>query len=85
MLRGGLKEGIVRNSPYGLAVTEAARKNADAASAGFRNADFKIFKGPMMTNDGRQIIAAGKEYANNDLWLKSMDWLTEGVVGSTKG
>jgi basic membrane protein A len=85
MLRGGLKEGIVRNSPYGLAVTEAARKNADAASAGFRNADFKIFKGPMMTNDGRQIIAAGKEYANNDLWLESMDWLTEGVVGSTKG
>ena len=39
----------------------------------------------MMTNDGRQIIAAGKEYANNDLWPELMDWLTEGVVGSTKG
>jgi hypothetical protein len=31
------------------------------------------------------VFRAGKEYVNNDLWLESMDWLTEGVVGSTKG
>jgi basic membrane protein A and related proteins len=85
MLRGGLKEGIVRNSPYGSAVTEEARKHADAAATEFRTAGFKIFKGPMITNDGRQIIAAGKEYADNDLWLESMDWLVEGVNGSTRG
>jgi simple sugar transport system substrate-binding protein len=39
----------------------------------------------MKTNDGKQIIAAGKEYANSDLWLESMDWLVEGVIGSTRG
>ncbi len=85
MRRGGLKEGIVRNSPYGAAVTEEARKRADAASAEFRTAGFTIFKGPMMTNDGKQAIPAGKAYANNDIWLESMDWLVEGVKGSTKG
>jgi len=84
-LRGGLKEGIVRNSPYGSPVSEAARKNADAASAAFRTSDFKIFKGPMKSNDGKETIAAGTEYANSDLWLDSMNWLVEGVVGSTKG
>ncbi len=83
--RGGLKEGLVRNSPYGAAVSEAARKNADAAAEKFRTADFRIFKGPMKTNDGKQIIEAGREYANTDLWLESMDWLVEGVRGSTRG
>jgi basic membrane protein A and related proteins len=85
MLRGGLKEGIVRNSPYGPAVAEAARKHADAASSEFRTAGFKIYKGPMMTNDGKQIIPAGKEYVINDVWLETTDWLVEGVKGSTKG
>jgi basic membrane protein A len=83
--RGGLKEGIVRNSPYGQAVTEGARKNADAAAANFREASFKIFKGPMKTNEGKQIIEAGREYTNTDLWLESMNWLVEGVKGSTRG
>ena len=85
VLRGGLKEGIVRNSPYGPAVSEAARKDADAAAAKFRTADFRIFKGPMKTNEGKEIIAAGHGYANTDLWLDSMDWLVEGVRGSTRG
>lgn len=84
MRRGGLKEGLVRNSAYGQAVSEAARKNADEASAKFKDGDFRIYTGPMKTNDGRTIIEAGTSYTNNDLWLESMDWLVEGVIGSTK-
>lgn len=83
MRRGGLKEGLVRNSPYGAAVGEAARKNADEASAKFTAGDFRIYAGPMKKNDGTVIIEAGTSYAANDLWLESMDWLVEGVVGST--
>ena len=32
-LRGGLKEGFVKTSAYGKAVSEGARKNADAVKA----------------------------------------------------
>jgi simple sugar transport system substrate-binding protein len=39
----------------------------------------------MKKNDGQQIIEAGREYASNDLWLESVDWLVEGVIGSTRG
>lgn len=83
MRRGGLKEGLVRNSAYGAAVTDAARKNADEASAAFKDGDFRIYAGPMKTNDGKTIIESGTSYAANDLWLESMDWLVEGVIGTT--
>jgi basic membrane protein A and related proteins len=85
MRRGGLKEGLVRNSPYGPAVTEAARKNADDVAAQFRETGYRIYTGPMKTNDGRTAIESGVGYDSNDLWLESMDWLVEGVIGSTQG
>lgn len=85
MRRGGLKEGLVRNSPYGPAVTEAARKNADDVAAQFRETGYRIYTGPMKTNDGKTAIESGAGYASDDLWLESMDWLVEGVIGSTQG
>ena len=36
-------------------------------------------------NTGKEVIAAGTEYDNRALWLEGMDWLVEGVTGSTKG
>lgn len=83
--RGGLQQGMVRNSPYGKAVSDAARANADDATKKLIDGSFKVFKGPIKTNDGKVAIEASKEYASNDLWLDSMDWLTEGVVGSVSG
>jgi basic membrane protein A len=85
MIRGGLKEGIVRNVPYGAAVSEEARKRGDAAKATFTEGAFNIYKGPMKDNMGKQVIAAGTEYDNRALWLEGMDWLVEGVNGSAKG
>src|SRR5436190_823792 len=49
-LRGGLKEGFVKLSPYGKAVSEAARKNADSVKAQMTKGDFVIFKGPIKDN-----------------------------------
>lgn len=82
--RGGLKEGIVRNAPYGRAVGEKARKHADSAKAKFMDGTFVIYKGPMTDNTGKTVIAAGKGYDRTDVWLESMDWLVEGVIGSTR-
>ena len=85
VLRGGLKEGLVRNSPFGPAVSAAARTNAEAASNKFKTEDFRIYTGPIKTNDGKIVIDSGTSYGSHDLWLESMNWLVEGVIGTTHG
>ena len=85
LVRGGLKERIVRNSPYGTAVSEKARKQADAARDKFMSGTFVIYKGPIKDNAGKTVIAAGESHGQTDVWLESMNWLVEGVIGSTTG
>lgn len=84
LIRGGLKEGIVKVSDYNQVVTDAVRKQADAAKDKFMSGGMVVYKGPIKDNTGRVVIAAGKEHVQTDIWLESMDWLVEGVIGSTK-
>src|SRR5260370_19973077 len=56
MVRGGLKEHIVKTSPYGPAVSETAKKAADAVKAKFMDGSFVIFKGPLKDNTSNAII-----------------------------
>lgn len=81
-IRGGLKEGYVKTSAYGPAVTEAARKNADDIKARMVAGSFDVFKGPVKDNKGNVVIAAGKTLKQRDLELESMNYLVEGVIGS---
>jgi simple sugar transport system substrate-binding protein len=81
-VRGGLKEGFVKPSPYGSMVSEAARKNADAVKAAMMSGSFDIFKGELKDNTGKVVIAKGKTLKQTDLELESMNYLVEGVVGS---
>ena len=80
--RGGLAEGFVKMSPYGPAVGEAARKNADAAKAEIMKGNFAVFKGPLMDNKGKQVIPAGASYPETAIQLESTNWLVEGINGS---
>jgi basic membrane protein A and related proteins len=84
LIRGGLKEGFVKCSDYGPAVSDAAKKDAEAAKAKFMDGSMVIFKGPLMDNTGKEILPAGKEYKQQDIELESMGWLVDGVIGSTK-
>ena len=81
LVRGGLKEGIVKTSPYGPAVSEAARKAADAVKAKFLDGSFVIFKGPLRDNTGKVVIPAGKAYPQTAIELESMNYLVEGALG----
>ncbi|CCQ74457.1 BMP family ABC transporter substrate-binding protein [Magnetospira sp. QH-2] len=81
LVRGGLKEGIVKMSDYGPAASAEARKHADAVKAKFLAGDMVIYKGPIETNKGKTIIPAGKAHGQTDIWLESMDWLVKGVIG----
>ena len=81
-LRGGLKEGYVQMSPYGPAVTDAAKKQADGIKAQMVAGGFDIFKGPLKDNKGKEIIASGKTLKQTDIELEKTNYLVEGVLGS---
>jgi basic membrane protein A len=83
-VRGGLKDGFVKPSPYGAMVTAAARKNADEVKAAMLKGSFDIFKGGsagLKDNTGKVVIPAGKAYQQTDVALEGMNYLVEGVVG----
>ena len=81
-VRGGLKEGFVKASPYGAAVSDKARNAADAAKAKMLKEEFVIFTGGLKDNTGKVVIPAGKGYAQQAIELESMNYLVEGVIGS---
>ena len=81
--RGGLKEGVVKVAPYGPKVSEAARKHADDIKAKLVAGTYTIFKGPIKDNKGNTAIAAGVERGQTDVVLEEMNYLVEGVIGST--
>jgi simple sugar transport system substrate-binding protein len=81
LLRGGLKEGFVKLSPYGPAVSDAAKARADEAKGKLTEGTLTIFKGPIKSNTGKTLIPAGSEQAQTDINLEKMDYLVEGVIG----
>jgi simple sugar transport system substrate-binding protein len=82
LVRGGLKEGFVKLSPYGEAVSEETKKKADAAKAALESGSFVIFKGPLKSNDGEEILAEGVSRGQTDIELEKMNYLVDGVKGA---
>jgi basic membrane protein A and related proteins len=80
-LRGGLKEGFVKASPYGKAVSDGARKDADGIKAKMLKDEFVIFKGPLKDNTGKVVIPGGTMQKQTDIVLEQMNYLVAGVVG----
>ncbi|MCX5934671.1 MAG: BMP family ABC transporter substrate-binding protein [Pseudanabaena sp. LacPavin_0818_WC45_MAG_42_6] len=85
VLRGGLKEGFCKVSPFGSAVSAAAKKEAETVMAKFKDGSMIIYAGEMKDNTGKVVIAKGKEFKQIDPDLEKMDWFVEGVIGSVKG
>jgi simple sugar transport system substrate-binding protein len=83
LVRGGLKEGFVRSSPYGAAVSAEAKTKAEAVRSEMLGGNFVIFKGELKDNKGKVVIPKGTELKQTDPVLESMGYLVEGVVGST--
>ena len=79
-LAGGYEVDYVRNTPFGAAATPEAQKAALAAIEGLK-AGKPIYVGPLSDNKGKVVI--DKTYGNLDPFLDKMDYLLEGVSGST--
>jgi basic membrane protein A len=80
-LRGGLREGFVDLSPFGPAVPQRVREQAGQARAALVEGRLSIWKGPLVDNTGKTILAAGQEWLRNDVRLELASFLVEGVVG----
>ena len=82
LVRGGFKEGFVKMSPYGAAVSADAKAKADAAKAKFMDGSMIVYAGPLKDNTGKEVIAAGAQQGQRDIALESMSYLVDGVKGS---
>ena len=81
-VRGGLKDGFVKPSPYGSMVSDAAKKSADAVKAKMMAGTFDIFVGELKDNTGKVVIPKGKAFKQTDGELEGMNYLVDGVLGS---
>ncbi|WP_171575173.1 BMP family ABC transporter substrate-binding protein [Leptolyngbya sp. Cla-17] len=84
LLRGGYKDGFVKISDYGPAVSAEAKQAADAAKAKLQDGSLVIYKGEIKDNTGKTVVPAGKELGQRAIELESMAWLVEGVIGKVK-
>jgi len=82
-VRGGLKDGFVKMSALGPGVSAESRKTFEATQAEMMKGSFSVFKGPLKDNKGNVAVAEGKAFNEDAIELESMDYLVEGVVGST--
>jgi simple sugar transport system substrate-binding protein len=82
-VRGGIADGYVKMSPLGPTVPDAARAQFEAKKAEIMKGGYAVIQGPMKDNAGNVIATAGQAFPEDDIALESMDYLVEGVLGST--
>lgn len=78
---GGLKDNFAKLSPFGPAVSAAAKTDAETAKAGLIDGSLVIYKGELKDNTGKVILPANKDYTQRSPELEKMDWLVDGVIG----
>ncbi|MEM6253769.1 MAG: BMP family ABC transporter substrate-binding protein [Cyanobacteria bacterium P01_D01_bin.156] len=85
ILRGGLADKFCKLSPYGPAVTDEAKADAEAAREKILKGELVIYEGELKDNTGKSILSAGEKYEQQNIELEKMNWLIEGVKGSIDG
>ena len=82
IVRGGLAENFWQLSPYGPAVDEEAKADAEAVKEKFADATMVIYTGELKDNEGQVILPDGEAYEQTAIELETTDWLVDGVQGS---
>jgi len=76
---GGIKDGMIKLAPFNKVVPPDVQALVKKAEAEIAAGKLSPFTGPMKTNDGKEVLAAGKTITDAD--LSKMDYYVEGVVG----
>ena len=80
-VRGGLKDGFVKMSPLGPAVSDEARNKFEATKAEMMKGGYSVFKTGLKDNNGNVVVTS--DLVEDAIELESMGYLVEGVIGST--
>jgi basic membrane protein A len=78
-LWGGMKDGMIRIEAFNESVPKAVVDEVLARAEAIRSGQFHPFTGPIRSNDGREIAAAG--IVLSDEQLGAMNFYVEGVFG----
>jgi simple sugar transport system substrate-binding protein len=76
---GGIKDGMIKLAPFNRVVPPDVVAMVKKAEGEIAAGKLSPFTGPMKTNEGREVLAAGKTITDAD--LSKMDYYVEGVVG----
>jgi len=76
---GGIKDGMIKVGPFNKVVPPDVVAMVKKAEGEIAAGKLNPFTGPMKTNDGKEVLAAGKTITDAD--LSKMDYYVEGVVG----
>ncbi|EKQ69460.1 putative ABC-type transport system, periplasmic component/surface lipoprotein [Leptolyngbyaceae cyanobacterium JSC-12] len=80
--QGSLKENYIQMAPFGPAVSDAVKKDADATIAKFVDGSLIVYTGEIKDNTGKVRVPKGTAYKLTDPELDKVDWLANGVIGS---
>ena len=80
--RGGLKEGVVDIAPFGKSVSEETQKLINDTKDKMINEDYNPFSDEIKDQDGKVVCKKGQTLTIDE--IESMDYLVDGVIGSTK-
>lgn len=78
----GIESGIVNISGYGDMVPQEVRDVVAARKQEMIDGGFKVFKGPLLDQNGEERVAA--DAVMTDKEMIEMNWFVQGVVGSTQ-
>ena len=75
---GGLKAGMIKMAPLGPGVSDKTKAGYAKLEAGIKDGKVHPFAGPVVDQDGKVRVAAGKVIADED--LEKMDYFVKGVA-----
>ena len=75
----GVKEGAIDMVSIAKDVPAKAKKQVAAIKKGLKAGKYAIWKGPIQTNDGKEVLAAGK--VADDGFLNGINFYVKGVEG----
>jgi simple sugar transport system substrate-binding protein len=75
----GVKEGAIDMVSVAADVPEDAKKKVEEVKAGLKDGSFSIWKGPIVGQDGKEILA--KDAVADDKFLSGINFYVKGVEG----
>ena len=79
----GVKEGAIDMVSIAADVPDETKKRIDEVKAGLKDGSFAIWKGPIMDNTGKELLAAGT--TADDKFLGGLKTYVKGVEGKVPG